>query len=314
MAVIKQNDKYGLINSKGEIIVAPKWDYILGESENFYPVALNDLWGYIDRKGNVRIKPQYLDVDFFYEGLACVGNSNQKYGFINKKGDTIIDFNYDESFGSFSRGLADVTINDSCGYINKNGLVKIPLIYETCYPFLSNLSVVLTFEGELTLVNRKGKRVKYEEEKYRNKRLWSLNTYPGAFKTEGGRGILNNKGDTIIPPIYLSTGNLHNGMHLVQTKNKKWGAYNAKGNLIIKPKFDNLWHFQEGLANFSLDKKWGFVNKKGEILIDPIFDYAASFSNGFAYVELNGKAGFINKKGVVIIPIIYDPFRGQVFE
>lgn len=64
MAVIKQNDKYGLINSKGRVVVEPKWDYILGESEGVYPVELDSLWGYIDRKGNVIIEPKYWDADF----------------------------------------------------------------------------------------------------------------------------------------------------------------------------------------------------------------------------------------------------------
>jgi len=314
MAVIKQNEKYGLINSKGEIVVKPVWDYILGKSEGIYPVEIDSVWGYIDRKGKVIIEPQYWDADFFDEGFACVGSTKEKYGFINTKGDTVIDFIYDESFGSFSKGLADVTVNDSCGYINKNGKVIIPLIYETCYPFLSDLAVVWTFEGEQVLINKKGETFEYKEEKYKDKKLWSLNTYPGAFKTENGRGRLNAKGDTIIPPKYLSTGNLSNKMYIVQDKNEKWGAYNEKGELVIKPQFDNLWHFYDGVANFSLNKKWGFVNKKGKIMIDPKFDYASQSNNGLAYVELNGKAGFINKKGEIVIPIIYEPYRMTRFE
>lgn len=309
LAVIKQNDKYGLINSKGRVIVEPKWDYILGESEGIYPVELDSLWGYIDKKGRVIIEPQYWDADFFEEGYACVGNKEEKFGFINTKGDTIIDFIYDESFGSFSKGLADVTLNDSCGYIDKNGKVVIPLNYETCYPFLSDLAVVWTFEGEQKLINKEGETFEFVEEKHKNKKLWSLNSYPGVFNTVKGRGRLNAKGDTIIPPNYMATGNLSNGMYIVRAKNEKWGAYNSNGKLIIEPQFDDLWHFYEGVANFSLNKKWGFVNKKGEIVIKPKFDYASQFNNGFAYVELEGKSGFINKKGEIVIPIIYDPCR-----
>lgn len=314
MAVIKLNDKYGLIDAKGKVVVEPQWDYILGESEGFYPVELDSVWGYIDRKGNVIIEPQYWDADFFDEGYACVGNSDEKFGFIDKKGDTIIPFKYDESFGGFSKGLADVTLNDSCGYIDKKGEIVIPLQYETCYPFLSDLAVVWTFDDELLLIDKKGQTFEYVEEEYRDKRLWSLNTYPGAFKAENGRGRLNAKGDTIIRPNYLSTGNLSDGMHIVQAKNKKWGAYDKKGNLIIEPQFDGLWHFYEGVANFSLKEKYGFVNKKGEIVIDPKFDYASQFNNGLAYVELEGKAGFIDKKGIIVIPIVYEPYRMTRFE
>ncbi len=107
----------------------------------------------------------------------------------------------------------------------------------------------------------------------------------------------------------MATGNLSDGMHIVRAKNEKWGAYNSNGKLIIEPQFDDLWHFYEGVANFSLNEKWGFVNKKGEIVIKPKFDYASQFNNGFAYVELEGKSGFINKKGEIVIPIIYDPCR-----
>ncbi|MCB0541710.1 MAG: WG repeat-containing protein, partial [Bacteroidetes bacterium] len=84
--------------------------------------------------------------------------------------------------------------------------------------------------------------------------------------------------------------------------------------LVIEPQFDGLWHFYEGVANFSLNEKYGFVNKKGKIVIEPQFDYASQFTNGLAYVELNGKAGFIDKKGKVVIPIIYEPNRGTRFE
>ena len=314
MAVIKQGDKYGLIDSKGQVIVQPEWDYINGVNEGIYLVEKDSVWGYIDRQGKEIIEPKYWDADFFYEGYACVGNSDEKYGFINIKGDTIIDFIYDESFGSFSKGLADVTLNNSCGYIDKGGKIIIPLIYETCYPFLSDLAVVWTFGGEQKLINKKGETFEYVEEKHNDKKLWSLNTYPGAFKTENGRGRLNVKGDTIIPPNYLSTGNLSDGMHIVQAKNKKWGAYDKKGNLVIEPQFDGLWHFYEGVANFRSKEKYGFVDKNGEIVIDPRFDYASQFSNGLAYVELEGKAGFIDKNGIVVIPIVYEPYRMTRFE
>lgn len=314
MAVIKQGGKYGLIDSKGKIVVKPRWDYILGESEGLYLVEKNNLWGFIDKQGKVIIKPKYWDADFFNEGFACVGNEEEKYGFIDKRGDTIINFKYEESFGGFSKGLADVAINDNCGYIDKKGQIAIPLKYQTCYPFLSDLSVVRTFEDEIVLINEKGQSFEYVEEDYRHKSLWSLNTYSGAFKTDNGRGRLNKNGDTIIPPNYLTTGSLSNGMYIIQSMNEKWGAYDANGNLLIEPKFDKLGHFNEGLASFRLNRKWGFVNKKSEIVIEPKFDYASQFNNGFAYVEINGKSGFINKKGRVIIPIIYEPHRMTRFE
>lgn len=313
LAVIKINEKYGCINKQGKIIIEPTWDYILiGQRSKQILVEKDSLFGYTDRNGNVIIKPQYKDAQNYYEGLAAVGNG-KKYGFINLKGDTVIPFIYDDVFLGFSNGLSDVTRNDSCGYIDKKGEVILPLIYETCYPFESELAHIVTFNGDTLLINSKGETFKYDIEKYKNKKLWGLNTYPGSFTTRTGQGRINDKGDTIVPPIYNITGNLSDEMYIVQLEGK-WGAYSDKGKLVIKPVFDEIWHFNEGLANFKLNGKWGFVDREGNIIIKPIYEYASQFTNGLAYVELNGKAGFVNKIGELIIEPIYEAYKWSRFE
>jgi hypothetical protein len=283
-----------------------------GDKNKQILVEKDSLLGYIDNNGNILIEPKYKEAMIFYEGLAYVSNG-KKFGFINIKGDTVIPFIYDDVFLGFSNGLSDVTINDSCGYIDKSGKVVIPFIYETCYPFLSDIASVETFSGETLIINKKGETCAYDIERYKSKRLWALNTYPGSFTTETGQGRINMKGDTIVPPAYDVTGNLSDHMYIVKSKGK-WGAYNDKGKLIVEPKFDEIRHYNEGLANFKLNKKWGFVDKKGRIIIDPIFDYASQFDNGLAYIELNGKSGFIDKKGKYVIEPKFEINKGSKFQ
>ena len=70
--------------------------------------------------------------------------------------------------------------------------------------------------------------------------------------------------------------------------------------------------FREGLAKVKTsDGKWGFINKKGEVIIKPKYDYVANFNEGLAYVSINeydrdsikkiNKGGFINQKGEEVI-------------
>ena len=314
-AIVKLNDKCGTINKKGEFVIEPIWDWIFKSNKSeLYLVRKDSLYGYIDISGKVIIKPQYIRAQPFSEGLAAVSNG-KKYGFINSRGDTIIPFIYDETFMGFNNGLSDVTLCDSCGFINKKGKIVIPLIYKTCYPFMSKYAQVQTFDMDYLVTDKKGKT--YNEDEINDKyRLWvPRNRYPGSFSTSTGRGRINIKGDTIVPPLYLVTGNLSDRMYIVQDKNKKWGAYNDKGQLVVIPQFDDIWHFHEGVANFKLNDKWGYVNKIGQIVIEPIFDYARQFTNGIAYVELDGKVGFINKKGEFIIKPIFQVYRlGGDFE
>lgn len=314
LAVVKLDGKFGCIDRKGNLKIEPIWDYILlDEKDKPNLVRKDSLYGYVNRKGKILIQPQFKEAELFSEGLAAVYNG-EKFGFINTNGELVIPYQYDDVFMGFNNGLSDVTVNDSCGYINKNGKITIPLKYIQAYPFMSEYAQVMTFDYKGILIDKLGNEYEYSEVD-KSYRLWRpRNSYPGSIKTLTGKGRVNEKGDTIVPPIYKVTGNFSDHMYIVQDKNNKWGAYNDKGQLTVLPQYDNIWHFYEGVANFKLKDKWGYVNKKGETVIKPSFDYAAQFYDGMAYVELNGKAGFINRKGQIVISIIYEPFKMTRFE
>jgi WG containing repeat len=300
LAVVNVDGKQGCINKRGKIIIKPIWDDVSTEDNKYFSVEKDGLYGFINRRNKVIISPRYTYAEDFCEGLATV-ESGDKYGAINKKGDTIIPIIYDDIFAGFTKGLGAVTKNDSSGYINKKGKVVIPLIYETTYPFLSKYAQVVTFSGDYLIINKKGKVV--DKKKVGKKRLWPpLDSYPGSFTTSTGRGRLNAKGDTIIPPLYRATGNFYENRSIVQDQNNKWGVYDDKGNLIVKPTYDNILHYSEGLTAVQLNGKYGYIDLNGKTVVEHLYDYAESFNNNRAYVELNGKGGYINRKGEVVIP------------
>lgn len=308
LSVIKMNGKQGCINKKGYIVIPATWDYISSPSprDRLIPVEKDSLYGYVTRKGKIAIPLRYSYANDFQEGLAAV-MIGKKYGFINTKGQTVIPFLYDDIFDGFSNGLCDFQIKDSCGYINHKGEVVIPAHYRICYPFMSRYAQVMTFDYESMLIDKTGNTYTYDEidESYR---LWRpRNSYPGSFEDSTGRGRKNDAGKIVVPPIYRVTGNLRDGMYVVQAKNGKWGAYNERGEMVISPRFQNIDHFSDGKAAFELDGKWGYVNKQGKIVVSPRFDKAYSFRRGLAYIEIDGKAGFIDRKGRIKIKPTFEP-------
>lgn len=89
-------------------------------------------FGFINRRFEIKIKPEYDYVEAFSEGLAVVGNQdefgNMKYGFIDKNGIEIIPLGYSKKPSNFANGLALVTpvnSNDfNFAYINsKNEII-----------------------------------------------------------------------------------------------------------------------------------------------------------------------------------------------
>lgn len=94
----------------------------------------------------------------------------------------------------------------------------------------------------------------------------------------------------------------------------KWGYINTKGEMIIKPQFEeiDLYGFaSNGMSAFKQGEKWGYINTKGETVIKPQFDEAYQFSSyGLALIETNNddnqsinssKSGYIDSIGNIVI-------------
>jgi hypothetical protein len=88
-------------------------------------------------------------------------------------------------------------------------------------------------------------------------------------------------------------------------KGDKIGHMNAKGEVVIEPKFEWAEDFTGKLARFKKGNFYGFINRKGEVAINPHFEFALPFSHGLAAVYMDGKWGFIDTKGDMVIKAEY---------
>jgi hypothetical protein len=76
--------------------------------------------------------------------------------------------------------------------------------------------------------------------------------------------------------------------------------------MVIPARFDFGSSFAaNGLAAIrDKNRKWGYINAKGKMLITPKFDIAEDFSSsGVARVEESGKVSYINETGQAIVYI-----------
>ncbi len=90
--------------------------------------TINDKYGYIDEKGQVIVKPKYDLAYNLNEGMAAF-RINGKYGYIDQKGIEIIPPKYDQTW-KFIGGYAAVRLDEKYGFVDKTGKEVIPLIYE----------------------------------------------------------------------------------------------------------------------------------------------------------------------------------------
>jgi len=139
---------------------------------------------------------------------------------------------------------------------------------------------------------------------------------------DGKWGYIDATGTIVVKPAYRLAGDFVAGRARV-TKSKETGYIDQDGRWVFTlPKGWAVTRpFSEGLAGFSVGDmyagKWGYLDRDGKIVVRPKYDRIGEFTQGLARVNLGakwefpgtwngGKWGFIDTRGRVVIPIQFD--------
>ena len=290
---------YGIINNSGKIILNPKYEDMTAFQFGITRFKENDKWGIIDTNGKVIIKAQFDYCSFnrlgFNEGLISV-NYNDKYGFFNLKGEMVIPFKYDFAT-DFCGGVAFVELDDKYNFINKNGnylseiwFDDVKIVNGVNYGFLDDvyysidLNEIKVAENQEYVANYGTYYVPYCDNLRINinrKPTILSSFYDSDLKLFGYKN--KNSNEVIIKPIYKKTTYFSDGFALVMLDEEKVLAIiDESGKLISK--IDKKYTFRWDEYD---NEPWGF--KKGFITLQ-------------SDQMINGKNDFIfNTKGVIII-------------
>jgi len=132
--IATKNKVKTIVNAKNEIIPIDFQDVKHLWGSHLIVIKRNDKWGYIDSEGEIVLPLIYDDAQCFsHNGIAGVGIDG-KYGVINEKGVEIIPLEYDriETYwlGFKKLNLLLVSKNGKKGYFNFKGEEKISAIYD----------------------------------------------------------------------------------------------------------------------------------------------------------------------------------------
>lgn len=160
LAKVKKDGKTFFINYQGDIAIhIPNNIEVMSEfKEGFVVVKKNSKIGFMDKIGQIIIDFQYDNASDFREGLAVVVMNN-KSGFIDKTGKLVIPFNYDETT-KFFNGIASVRIGNQWGAINNQGELIIPMIYDFISHFKDSETTDAKLNGEWIKIDKQGNPIK----------------------------------------------------------------------------------------------------------------------------------------------------------
>lgn len=163
-------DRFTFLDASGRIALCGTENGLLGRGDFHEGRAkvidsLSNWIGYIDRSGNVVVKPQFFfsHAQDFSEGLAAVGDGEQ-WGYIDRRGEWVIPLRFREA-KSFSEGLAAVAVDgtnedgDRCnrwGYIDASGEFVLPPRYDSADPFSEGCAWVSASDGPDGYIDTRG--------------------------------------------------------------------------------------------------------------------------------------------------------------
>lgn len=301
----KSQMEYGYINKSGEeVIQIGKYSY-LGEFKDsllVFPAveenSRSSKYGLLDIYGNELIPAKYRQLKVLDNGLIWV-NDNYRFGIMDVNENIIVPFEY-SAITEFTNGLAIVQKEGKkFGMVNHQGEMVIPAIYDALY------------EDRFDLLREHIHKIEAQ--------VLQIGLLPAKYggDTLGKWGVINLKGEEVIPFNFDYMGFFYNGVAVVANKyegNKmKWGLINLEGELILPIEYNGLGDFRYGISPTWRNGKAGFINRKGEAVSPFKYDWASGFVNGLSIVGVSKEVpntgrnwGFVDSTGKELVKCQYD--------
>lgn len=271
-------------------------------SDSRYRVCENGKWGFIDARGRVVIAPKYIRASDFSEGLAYAvlphgTNRHGQKAFVNIDGEIMIGpgppregySRYDDwvkefrsgrdaewTYSDFHSGLARFLDDGSglWGYVDKSGKLVINPQFNYASDFSEGMAhVYLPGDNSEWVINSVGQQL------WQVSRGETLGDFSEglatSYITRSDRlwsGYVDKTGRIAVAKQYRVTHDFHNGRGLTCNENHKWGYLTNEGKVAIEFKYDQASSFSNGVAFVIRDGVGEIIDPAGKTLKIAEFD------------------------------------------
>lgn len=267
---ITVDNKKGMLDKTGKIIIKPKYAQIQPFNKNGFAIAMipgeKGLYTVVDLKGKERLKPVYEKIEYIGPTLCKVTkgkDESTEVSFFNMRTGELVSGTYasiDEPWEGCSRISQKVKGKTLYGYADTTGKLIVPAVFDYCDPGFRAEMAIVKQDGHTGIIDKKGNwilKTKYEELS-----LVFPETLHGKskekptrayYKEKGLLGVIDLKGNVIIPAAYTKMGAL-SSFYLVRAESSLWGTIDLTGNIVIPIEYETLGKIRDG---FFTAKKGG---------------------------------------------------------
>lgn len=279
---IFKDNKWGVINSKGDIVIDPSYEemIIIPDSKKDVFLCTYDVNYETGEYKTKALNSNNQEILTGYDQVEAIANSDksnniwyeenilrikkgEKYGLINEEGKELLPIQYDEIVAT--KGIKNslkIKKDGKYGIANTDGKI----IIEPQYADITNLGND----------DKSGFIIKNEQDKY---------------------GIVNYSNTQILETKFEEIYNVYgNDMYVVKDEGKQ-KLVSKDGNVILQEGFNEIKEILKNKDNgiiFAKDAKYGVMKTSGEILINAEYDELKEAKDGMLIAKKENKYGVID--------------------
>lgn len=256
--VLKKNDKYGVLDKTGNIVIEPNYTNIIipNPEKNVFVCYQNEDIQILNDQ-NQEIMTEYEKVepirlkniasDLMYEKSVLKYSENGKYGLINYSGKKITNAQYDELDAlPYKEGELLVKQNDKYGVINIKGNKLVKAEYD-------NIAV----DGYYT-----------DDNGYKYAGYIVSNTTDEGYRY----GYIDYNGDLLLEPEYNELSRIaeireDKTAYLIGAKNGKYGVLKNKENILDNEYQSIRYDANNNVLVVEKSKKYGIAKLDGKVIV-----------------------------------------------
>lgn len=205
-------------------------------------------------------------------------------------------------FGSFIGDYLIIRNGGRCGIINRQGEITVIPKYEQLEMLDNTNFFRFSRNGKFGVIDGLGNVIVPAEYDYIGRMSEDI------IVAKKGRlyGCFDATGQEIVPFEFVEIKEYVGGMARISGSDGYYGFIDKNGSMLVRPDFETVEYYSEGLALISYDGKFLYVDLDGKWILRKFYDAGGSFSCGLAPVCIEGKWGYVDVKGKEVIDLKYD--------
>lgn len=313
-SIVHSQNKYGVITINNKVIVHLIYDYI-NEYYDYYIVTMGGLKGLIDNENKTILNCEFEDIMIFSAQSIIIVKKNNKYGCYASNGELISKCVFD-NYSQFKNISNEEYENINLETTTENNKAIISAEFEIVNYHSDDFIVVMKNNkyGVIDIIGNSVIEIRYDYfyPNYEQNLIHITENILAAKidKIRTKHGVINFKGEVIVPAIYDRVADFIGDYAIVENKDEL-SFFNGQGSIntfygvvdkfnkeAIPCEYEYIGIYSNGLFPAKKNNLYGFINSRNEIIIPFVYNFVNHFCDNVAVASINGLYGYINNNGL----------------